>query len=206
MPHARPASSRTHRERDRRAIAALAARLMAEGGRDLATARRKAAAKLQVADESAWPANDEVEAALREHQRLFMAGVQPRALLRRREAALEAMAFFQAFDPRICGPVLDGSADQHSPVELHLHAEPPEAIALFLHEQRIPADEGQRSLRLGGGRTLKAPCWRFSADGLAFDLVVLPPDALRQPPLGEDGHPLPRATAAALRSRMAAGG
>ncbi len=46
--------------------------------------------------------------------------------------------------------------------------------------------------------------WLFSAEGLTFDLAVLPFDALRQPPLSAvDEKPMRRASSAQLRALLA---
>jgi len=62
-------------------------------------------------DTAALPGNAEVLAELRDYQRLFQGEEQPRQLHRRREAAIPAMQFFERFEPRLVGSVLDGSAD-----------------------------------------------------------------------------------------------
>lgn len=192
MPRQNP-----HRgERECQRIAQEAARLMRESGiHDLEHARRKAAARLGIHDESAWPRQAQVEAALREQQRLFDMGSQPEALRQRRESAVQAMQFLHAFKPRLTGSVLAGTADTHSPVVLHLHCDDADAVPHFLHEQRIPAEASTRSMRIGTRASpQRVPAWEFAADGIAFELVVLPEDALRNPPVSAgDGKPLPRA-------------
>ena len=51
---------------------------------------------------------------------------------------------------------------------------------------------------------LDAPVWLFSAEDLAFDLTVLPLQALRQAPLsGVDEKPMKRASAAQLQELLA---
>ena len=56
----------------RRALAQEAARVMIEQGiRDFLFAKRKAAERFGVTDSAVLPKNTEIEAALREHQRLF---------------------------------------------------------------------------------------------------------------------------------------
>ena len=56
----------------RRALAQEAARVMAQQGiGDFLQAKRKAAAKLGVHDAAVLPKNTEIEAALRDYQRLF---------------------------------------------------------------------------------------------------------------------------------------
>lgn len=207
-PHAKP-HAHTHaqtRVRERRhQLATEAARLMAEGGiRDFHLAKRKAAQRLGIFDDASLPRNSEIEDALREHQRLFLGDRQQAELLRRREAALPALAFFQHFQPRLVGPVLDGTADAHSPVTLQLHSDDPDAVPRWLDEHRIPARPRSHHLRLDHAREIDAPAWLFSAEGLEFDVTVLPQDSVRQAPLsGVDGKPMRRASLRQLRLLLA---
>ncbi|KAF1722949.1 hypothetical protein [Pseudoxanthomonas wuyuanensis] len=204
MHHARQHSETRTRERRQR-LAHEAARLMAEGGiRDFHQAKLKAASRLGIHDDASLPRNREIEQALREYQRLFHGQAHTAGLRTRREAALRALAFFEAFSPRLVGPVLDGTADARSPVHLHLHSDDPEAVARFLEEHRIPAESSTRRLRMDRERVADLPVWVFSAENLSFDLTVLPHNALRQAPLSNiDEKPLNRASAAQLRQSLA---
>jgi len=187
----------------RHRLAHEAARLIAESGlRDYHQAKLKAAQRLGILDDASLPRNREIEDALREHQRLF----QPDsidALHSRRKAALRALEFFQPFDPRLVGPVLGGTADVHSPVELQLFSDDPDAVARFLEQHGIPAEPGGRRLRLDRERSGDFPLWRFHAEDVAFELTVLPCVHVRQAPLSTiDGKPMPRASAAQLRQLL----
>lgn len=195
---------RTHQRRH--LVAQEAARLLASGEQvDIDQARRKAAAKLGVRDEAALPDAALIREALGEHQRLF-GGRPALALDRLRDAALQAMAFLAAFDPRVVGPVLEGTAGERAGVLLHLHPQDPDDVAHFLHDQRIPAEAGVRRLRLDRDRSVDLPCWHLTADGVDFELVVLPPSSLRQAPLEAlEATPVRRASASALRRLMDAG-
>jgi len=186
-------------------VAQEAARLLASGEQvDIDRARRKAAVRLGVTDESALPDAAQVRDALGEHQRLFGRGEAP-ALGRLREAALQALAFLAPFDPRLAGPVLEGTAGERSGVLLHLHPQDPDDVARFLHDQRIPAQPGVRRVRLERDCSADLPCWHFTADGVDFELVVLPDWSLRQAPLDPlEATPMPRASAGALRRLMGA--
>jgi hypothetical protein len=188
-------------------VAQETARLLASGQHaDLEPARRKAASRLGARDPSALPDAAEIREALQAHLRLFGREDAATHLQRQREAALEAMAFFAAFEPRLAGQVLEGTAAAGAPVTLHLHPPDPDDVARFLHDQRIPASQATRRIRLTAARATEVPCWEFMADGLAFELLVLPPEALRQPPLDAlDGVAIPRAGAATLRRLMGAG-
>ena len=203
-PHAHMHAQTRTRERRLR-LANEAARLMAEGGvRDYQQAKRKAAQRLGIFDDASLPRNREIADALRNYQRLFLGESQPLALRQRREAAQRALAFFQAFSPRLVGPVLDGTADAHAPITLHLHCDDPDAIARWLDDHRIPAQSRSRRLRLDRERELDAPAWLFDAEGMAFEVTVLPLDGLRQAPLSPiDGRPMARASALQLLTLLA---
>jgi hypothetical protein len=208
MPHHARQHAQQHAEtrtRERRhRLAHEAARLMAEGGiRDYHQAKLKAAERLGIFDDASLPRNREIEDALREYQRLFQRDNLV-GLRQRREAALRAMEFFSAFEPRLVGPVLEGTADARSPVALHLYSDDPDAASRFLDQHGIPAEARSRHLRLDRERSDDFPVWIFSAEELSFDLTVLPLDVLRQAPLsGVDEKPMKRASMAQLRQLLA---
>jgi len=193
-------------QRNRVLVAQEAARLMSEHGiRDFHHAKLKAAERLGIVDTQALPRNNEIEDALREHQRLFHGDSQPQALRARREAAVEAMRFLRGFDTRLVGAVLEGTADEHSAVCLHVYSDDPEAPGLFLREQGIPLETQTRRLRWSGtaGQS-EHTVLLFGADGIPFDLTVLPIDALRQAPLDRvDERPMRRATRAMVQELLA---
>ena len=212
MPNSRPhASPHAHlhaqtRTRERRQqIAHEAARLMIEGGiRDYRQAKLKAAQRLGIHDDASLPRNREIEDALRERQRLFSGSDQLAELRLRREAALRALEFFAQFEPRLVGPVLDGTADANTAVSLHVHDDDADAIPRWLDQHGVPAQSRSRHLRLDREREGDFPIWVFSAEALGFDVTVLPADVLRQAPLsGVDGKPMRRASAAQLRALLA---
>lgn len=205
MRHARQHAETRTRERRHR-LAHEAARLMAESGiRDFHQAKRKAADRLGIHDDASLPRNREIEDALREYQRLFQGERQAAGLRQRREAALRALEFFAAFDARLVGPVLEGTADRHAPVTLQLYTDDADAVALHLEQQGIPAESRARRMRLDRERMADVPVWLFSAEDLTFDLTVLPRDALRQAPLSAvEERPMRRASPAQLRALLAA--
>jgi hypothetical protein len=185
-------------QRNRLRVAQEAARLMSEHGiRDFHHAKLKAAERLGILDTQALPRNLEIEQALREHQRLFLADSQPQLLRERREAAVEAMRFLAAFEPRLVGAVLEGTADAHSAVCLHVYSDDPEAVVLYLREHGVPIETQVRRLRYSRDEQPEYPVLLFAADELPFDLTVLPRDALRQAPLDRaDDRPMRRAALA----------
>jgi len=204
MHRARQHAETQTRERRHR-LAHEAARLMAEGGiRDFHLAKRKAASRLGIHDDASLPRNREIEDALREYQRLFVGARQTDAVRERREAAMRAMGFFERFSPRLVGPVLEGTADAHSAVALHLHTDDPAGLARFLDDHAIPAESRMRRLRLDRQRAADFDVWVFAAEDLTFDLTVLPEASLRQAPLSPvDERPMRRASRSQLEQLIA---
>ncbi|MDQ2697046.1 MAG: hypothetical protein M3Z21_17040 [Pseudomonadota bacterium] len=190
--------------RQRILLAQQCARIMAEEGvKDFLTAKRKAATRLGVANRALLPSNAEIERALAEYQRLFKADRQPLRLRTLRQAAVEAMHFFARFRPRLVGGVLAGTADAHSDITLHLFADTPEEVVLFLLEHDIPFVTSERRLNLGSGGYASYPVYGFAAGDAGIDLTVLPPEAERQPPRSPvDGRPMRRAGVAAVQALL----
>lgn len=185
-------------------LAQEAARIIEEEGiRDFHSAKRKAAAHLGATDTRNMPSNTEIEQALIEYQRLFKANTQPNHLRELREAALHALRFFTSFHPRLVGSVLSGTANAHSDVNLHLFTDVPEDVALFLMQEGIPYDTGERRLRLSNGDSANYPVYRFLAGDTRLDLTVFPIDGERQAPRSPvDGKPMRRAGLAAVEELL----
>lgn len=198
---------RNHERSDqlRRALAQEAARIMAEQGiDDYLLAKRKAAERLGVADASVLPRNTEIEMALAEHHRLFDGSRHATALTDLRRVALRAMRLLKEFQPRLVGPVLSGSASEHSEINLHLFAESAEQVVLTLMEQGIPHQVAQRRLRYERGRIVNYPAFKFVAGHQPIDAVVFPIDGIRQSPASPvDGKPMPRGDMAEVEHLVA---
>jgi hypothetical protein len=178
------------------------ARLMAdEGVKDFLTAKRKAAARLGVSNRALLPGNAEIEQAVLEYQRLFKSAEQPVRLRLLRQAAVEAMQFLARFRPRLVGSVLAGTAGPHTDVSLHLFADTPEEVALFLLEHTIPFETSERRLRLGNGECAYFPVFGFGAGGVNMDLTVFSHGAEREAPRSPvDGRPMRRAGLAEVKA------
>jgi hypothetical protein len=191
----------------RQALAQEAARLMAEQGiDDFLLAKRKAAERLGATDVAVLPRNTEIEAALVEHHRLFEGETHASTLTDLRRTALETMELFEAFQPRLVGPVLSGTASAHSEISLHLFAETAESVSLRLFDKDIPHQAAERRLRYEPGRLVTYPAFRFVAGNQPIDVVVFPVDGIRQSPSSPvDGKPMRRADAAELRSLLKQG-
>ena len=128
LGNAEPFESRSVRKlkQIRRNVASEAARIMAtEGQRNFAIAKRKAAERVGLnPGRLALPSNREVEEALRAYQGLYGGDDHTRNLEDLRATAVSAMRSLEAFNPRLVGPVLDGTADEYSRISLHVFHDP----------------------------------------------------------------------------------
>lgn len=180
----------------RQRIAMEAARIIVEGGiRDFYAAKRKAASKLGAPNTRNMPKNAEIEEALIEHQRLFKPESHSNNLKQLLDASLEAMQFFSDFRPRLVGAILNGTADKHSCVELHVFANTPEEVAIFLMDNHIPYEQIEKRLRLSQDKYGSWPGFRFMAGDNTVELLVFTEDKSRQSPLDQiSGKPMQRAS------------
>jgi len=84
-----------------------------------------------------------------------------------------------------------------------MHVEDVDEVARFLLDADIPATAHTATIQLDRARSDRVPAWQFSADGVAFELKVLPLSALHQAPLSAlDDKPAARATAAQVRALL----
>jgi uncharacterized protein YgbK (DUF1537 family) len=189
----------------RLALAQEAARVMAEHGiRDFLAAKRKAAERFGVVDAAVLPKNTEIEAALAQYQRLFVAESHAESLLTQRHAALQAMRCLAAYAPRLVGAVLSGTATPHCDVQLHLFADNAEAVLLNLMDQSIPHAVTVRRVKMGGERLLTYPAVLFAIDDQAIEATVFPADGIRQAPVSPvDGKPMRRANVGEVEALVA---
>lgn len=193
-------SARTHQE-----VLQEAARLLAEGGASsYEAARRKAANRLGLSPHQRLPDNAEIEQALIGYQRLFRSDSQPLQLRQLREAALKALRLLERFDPRLVGPVLAGTADTHTPVHIHLFADNPESVALYLMDRHIPFEQDERRVRFAAEQWELLPLYRFVAGEVTLELTVFPAQGLRRAPLSPvDNRPMRRADVVAVAQLLA---
>lgn len=119
------------------AIAAVAARLVAQEGMEYAQAKRQAAKQLGLGSRAAWPGNDEIEEAVREHIALFMADTQPMELAALRRLALVWMERLARFRPYLSGAVWRGTATRRSDIYLQLFCDDSKSAEIALIDQKV---------------------------------------------------------------------
>ncbi len=135
--HERPRSSTGTRAN----IASVAARLMAEDGiTDYHHAKRKAARQLGLPDHTAFPDNAEVEAELRAYRSLYHGEEHAQMLEAMRHSALDLLELLAPFNPYLTGSVLDGTAGEHSRIDVLLFADSAKEVEIFLLNRAIDVD------------------------------------------------------------------
>lgn len=177
---------------------------MAESGiESFDLAKRKARDQLRLPAGTPLPRNHDIEAALLEYRAVFGGEQHDESLRNLRQVALEAMQALARFKPRLVGPVLSGSGDEHSTVCLHLFSEVAEDVEFFLIDKQIPFRHTEQRLRMSSGAVERLPGYAFGVDDVAMELVVFSGKARRQAPLSAvDGRPMRRASATELRALM----
>ncbi len=205
MPR-KPRSSGHNNDRARLLVAQEAARIIVNHGiRDYRIAKQKAAQKLGLDARRSLPGNAEVERALSEHHSLFGGESHADVLLEMREAALSAMQILAAYSPRLVGPVLNGTADENSAVNLHVFSDHAEAVAATLGERDIPYRSYERRLRSRRDRVDVYAGFEFGVHSAAIQATVFPVDGIRQAPLSPiDGRPMERADEERVRTLIGA--
>lgn len=184
------------------AVAAEAARIICEEAvADYRSAKVKAAQRLGLIRRGNLPDNARIERAVIDYQRLFGGAQYAAQLAAMRKVALQAMRLLAEFSPRLVGAVASGAVTRIHRVQLHLFADAPEAVDVFLADRGIQVVQDERGYRYPDGRQRQIPLARFQAGEIGVDAAVFPLDELRWPPLSPtDGNPVRRLDLAAAES------
>ncbi len=187
-------------ERARQVVAQEAARIIVnQGVRDYRVAKMKAAEKLGMNTRGSLPGNSEIERAIGEHHQLFGGESHADFLRELREAALSAMEMLSLFTPRLVGPVLNGTADRNSAVNLHVFADSAETVAMQLASLDISYRPYERRLKNRRDQAAVYSGLEFHHGEATVQATVFPIDGIRQAPLSPiDGKPMQRADARAV--------
>jgi len=196
--------TRNHADRRdlmREQLAHQAARLMAEDGiTDHAYAKRKAARQLGAEDTRHLPSNQEVDEALHSYRALYQRDSHPDILCRLREEALDWMRLLAEFHPYLTGSVLNGTAGEHSDINLALFSDDAKAVLLFLLKHNIPFEDGEWRVNIAG-RDESVPSYTLTGEsGMQTHIVVLPENARHS----GSRHPETHADIAAVEALLAA--
>ncbi|HTN47848.1 MAG TPA: hypothetical protein VMK32_00285 [Burkholderiaceae bacterium] len=203
-------------------LAAAAARLIAEEGCDYSQAKRRAVRALfGDAGPAPLPDNAEIERELRRYLALFAADTHPPLLAALRRIAAAVMEQLAPFNPYLVGAVLNGTATEHSNIELQLFTDSAKDVEMALLNAGIDfdaeaADDAERTQaheRLIFLWPAREPGLPPSLRQIGICLSVYETDAVRVAPRyrGTDGeefglHPIAtggRADRTALRQLIA---
>lgn len=186
----RNASSRSSDPQATAEIAVGAARLIADEGLDYASAKRRAAREVLgdgANTRGLLPDNDQIQEEVRRHLRLF-GGAEHQALLHAlRRHALALMQRLRQFEPRLVGAILNGTATEHSDVQLHLYCDDVKDVEIFLLNEGFDFDVDEGDSEPGGPverirfiTEVRSPAGRPHRAGVI--LAVHPTVALRVAP------------------------
>ncbi|SRR6056297_2045553 len=194
-------SIRRGNPRIRQEVAAEAARIIAtEGQKSYLAAKQKAAQRLG-ASRGGLPTNAEIERALKDWQQLYGGEEHAVRLRSMRVAALEAMTFLESFQPRLVGPVLEGTADEYSRICLHLFTDDPDAVVRFLMEAGIDFSQERRRIRWHDGEQREIDVLVVEAGEDIVEMsVMVGRDAVHPPPSPIDGQPMRRMARTELKT------
>ena len=192
--------------RARRVVAQEAARIIVEQGvQDYRLAKTKAAERLGMSDRGSLPRNGEIEEAVAEHLQLFRHDTHSPLLQSLRSAALSAMRLLSPFTPRLVGPVLAGTAGEHSAVNLHVFSDSAEQVALLLQDGGIAYKPFERRYKSRRGRSETYAAFSFLHRNSTIEATVFPFDGIRQAPMSPvDGKPMRRADLAKVQEMLEA--
>ena len=184
-------------DRARMIVAQEAARIIVDHGiRDYRLAKQKAADRLGVTGRGSLPGNAEIEAAVAEHLQIFGGESYADHLRLMRVAALSAMDLLAQFSPRLVGPVLVGTADENSAVNLHVFADSAEVVAMELADIGISYRPYERRLKSRRGQVETYAGFEFQHSHSPIQATVFPVDGIRQAPMSPiDGKPMKRVDA-----------
>jgi hypothetical protein len=154
-------------------IAASAARLIADGETDYATAKRKAAMALGLSTREVLPSNLDVDEALRQHYALYVPE-QTEVLAAIRREALHWMQKLASFSPWLSGPVLTGTANIFTPITLELVGCDVKAFDIWLINARVTYSCEQQAR---AKHVLTKYC--IDDDGLALHVLLFDTHAAR---------------------------
>ena len=187
-------------------IALVAARMVAQDGADLDTARRKAARQVLGVNQpvpNMMPDDIQVEDEVRKYLALFGGPDHSERLAQLRATALQVMEALADFNPYITGPVLQGTAGEHDDIHLQLFADSAKEVQIYLLNRNVNIEISETPHFKGGRHapveTVSFPWMKETVHAQLFEYQDLR-GALKP---RADGRPQ-RLDAAGLRALIAA--
>lgn len=191
-------------ERARQLVAQEAARIIVNHGvRDYRLAKQKAAERLGMNTRGSLPGNTEIESAVAEHLQIFGGDAHTDHVRLLRVAALSAMGMLTSFTPRLVGPVLAGTADENSVVNLHVFADSPEFVAQEIIDLGLSFRPYERRLKSRRNQVETYAGFAFRHNHSSIEATVFPIDGIRQAPMSPiNGKPMQRADSTSVQQLL----
>ncbi|MEM8512814.1 hypothetical protein RCH14_002140 [Massilia sp. MP_M2] len=187
-------------------IALVAARMVAQDGADIDTARRKAARQVLGVSQpvpNMMPDDIQVEDEVRKYLALFGGPDHSERLAQLRATALQVMDALADFNPYITGPVLQGTAGEYDDIHLQLFADSAKEVQIYLLNRNVNIEISETPHFKGGRHapveTVSFPWMKETVHAQLFEYQDLR-GALKP---RADGRPQ-RLDAAGLRALIAA--
>lgn len=164
-------------------VAIEAAKIIVTSGiYDVDRAKKKSAHRLGVKNKRYLPDNLHIQQEVCHFQTLFRNHTQHHLIQNLREVALQAMLLFEDYQPHLVGSVLQGCASEFSPVEIHVFADTPENVDIFLTNKRIPFWLSQIRMQLCNNTYETFLCYHLQYKDTSVEVTVFPTPVHRIPP------------------------
>lgn len=137
-----------------------------------------------------------MEAELRAYRELYQAEEHPAVLRALRHSALVLLDLLAPFNPYLTGSVLDGTAGEHSQIDILLFADSAKEVEIFLLNRGLEVCHGQVR-----GERVEAVL-QVDTDTVDANLIVLSPQQERVIMKHRDGRVRERIKAAELRRML----
>jgi hypothetical protein len=151
---------------------------------------------LGLPDHTPFPDNAEVENELRAYRLLYQGEAHEEMLLALRQTALDLLELLAPFNPYLTGSVLDGTAGEHSRIDILLFADSAKEVEIFLLNHGIDVEHADpRNERVEAVLVMET-------DTADANLVIMPPNLERVSLKFRDGRTRERIRADALRALL----
>lgn len=133
-------------------IAQAAAQMIVDEGMDYDQARARAIDAITGGElpRQSIPSYVDIEDQVREHLALFHADTHPALLAALRRKALALMDLIADFDPYLSGAVANGTATEHSEIQIQTFNDSSKELTIFLLNQGLDPDSGEIAHFRGG--------------------------------------------------------
>jgi predicted nucleotidyltransferase len=157
-------------------------------------AKKKAARLLGLPENAEFPDNAQVEAELRAYRSLYQDDEHKHMIAAMRHTALELLDLLDQFHPYLTGSVLEGTAGEHSNIDILLFADSAKEVEIFLLNRHMDVSHAEtRNERVEAVLVMQT-------DTVDANLIILSPQLERVSLKHRDGRQRDRIRAPALRA------